>query len=683
MIPFLSSQAGFLLLLSFFGAGALGALAFRKNDALANLWSGACAIAGSVWGLVFSLSIFISRTTLSFHVATALSPLLSISFTVGALSAFFIFIISLVALFASIYGIGYVTHYYKIYDIGALGFFYHLFIVGMLMVVAASNAIIFIIVWEIMSLASYFLVIYDRNDPANIKAGFLYFVMTHIGTAFIILSFLLLYRFTGSFDFAVIRTNIAAVPVFAANMIFIFSLIGFGTKAGIIPLHIWLPEAHPAAPTHVSALMSGVMIKTGIFMMIKLFFDIFTAAPLWWGVTILIVGSVSALLGVLYALTEHDIKRLLAYSSIENIGIILLGLGSALVFSSLHMPALAMLGMIAALFHILNHAVFKSLLFLSAGSVIERTHTRNIEEYGGLIKLMPYTAFFFLIGSIAIAALPPFNGFVSEWLTFQSLFAGAYSFSSLIVWAFILSAGTLALTSGLALACFVKAFGATFLARPRSHEAEHATESKFSLQFGMAGLALLSLVFGLFSGYVVSILNAVAKNISVLSDAASIVAVHPAQIIAVNGFSAVSAPALFAIMILALVLSVILIKYSINRKQKIEHGATWDCGTDLTPRMEITATGFSRSIIMIFQGILRPSLQTDIEYHDASMRYVPKSRTATMHLTDFYRTRIYDPIQRGFIRASEYVKKIQGGNINLYILYILIILLVLLLLAQH
>ncbi len=682
MIASIASQGGFLLLLSFFAAGALGALAFRKNDALANFWSSAFAVGGSLWGIIFALSIFISGTTLSFHIAAALSPFLSISFAVGALSAFFIFIISLVALFASIYGIGYVKHYYKKYTIGTLGFFYHFFIAGMLMVVTASNAILFLIVWEIMSLASYFLVIYDRNDPKNIKAGSLYFIMTHIGTAFIMLAFLLLYRYTGSFDFGVIKANSAAIPMFAKNMIFIFSFIGFGMKAGIIPLHIWLPDAHPAAPSHVSALMSGVMIKTGIFMMIKLFFDVFTTAPLWWGVAILVIGSVSALLGVLYALTEHDIKRLLAYHSIENIGIILLGIGSALVFSSLGMPALAALGMIAALFHTLNHAVFKSLLFLSAGSVIEGTRTRNIEEYGGLMKRMPETAFFFLIGSMAIAALPPFNGFFSEWLTFQSLFAGIYSFSSLVVWIFILSAGTLALTSGLALACFVKAFGATFLARPRSHEAACAKESGFSLQFGMAGLALLSLVFGLFSGSIVSILNAVVKNISGLRDAASIVAVHPAQTIAVNGFASVSAPALFAIIILALALSVVAIKYLVNRKQNIKTGATWDCGTDLTPRMEITATGFSRSIIMIFQGILKPSFQTDIEYNDASMRYVPKSRTATMHLADFYRVRFYDPIRFGFMKISGYVKKIQSGNINAYILYMLIVLLAALLSAS-
>src|SRR3989344_5882219 len=319
-----------------------------------------------------------------------------------------------------------------------------------------------------MSIASYFLVVYDRNDPANIKAGSLYLVMTYVGTAFIILAFLFLYKYTGSFDFSAIASGIALVPQSVKNAIFIFALIGFGIKAGIIPLHIWLPAAHPAAPSHVSALMSGVMIKTGIYMMMRLFLDILQPVPLWWGETVLVIGAVSSLLGVLYALTEHDIKRLLAYHSIENIGIILLGLGSALTFSSLGMPSLALLGIVAALFHTVNHAVFKSLLFLGAGAVINETHTRNMEEYGGLIRYMPQTAFFFLVGSMAISAIPPFNGFFSEWLTFQSLFEGIRILDTSVRWIFILAAGVLAFTGGFAAACFVKAFGVTFLARPRS-----------------------------------------------------------------------------------------------------------------------------------------------------------------------------------------------------------------------
>lgn len=552
----------------------------------------------------------------------------------------------------------------------------------MLLVASASNGLLFLIAWEIMSLASYFLVIYDRNDKNNVRAGFLYFIMTHIGTAFIILAFLLFYKFTGSFDFDVIKANIGNIPLLAKNIIFVLTIIGFGTKAGIIPLHIWLPDAHPAAPSHVSALMSGVMIKTGIYMIIKISLDFFTTAPLWWGLAILIIGSVSSLLGVLYALTEHDLKRLLAYHSIENIGIILLGVGSALAFSSLNMPALAVIGIVAALFHTLNHATFKSLLFLSAGSVISQTHTRNIEEYGGLIKYMPQTAFFFLVGSMAISALPPFNGFFSEWLTFQALFNGIYSLDIASKWVFILSAGSLVFTSGLALACFVKAFGATFLARPRSAEVKHAKESSISLRIGMGALATITLVFGLSSGYISILLKKIAMAFPRFSDSSSLISVSKMQTIAVDDtFSSVSAPVIFIALASVLAITTLVTIYIVNKNQNVKTGATWDCGTNLTPRMEITATSFSRSIILIFKGILRPSKQAEIEYRDETSRYFPKSRTVALGINDIYRSYFYGPLQDLVVRFSEYIRKIQSGNINAYILYIFIALLVLLFLS--
>ena len=399
-----------------------------------------------------------------------------------------------------------------------MGFFYNIFLAGMVMVVSAHNALFFLIVWEVMSLASYFLVIFENKEENNIKAGSLYFIMTHIGTVFIILAFLLLYRATGSLDFGVINNNIGAVSPLVRNIVFILALVGFGTKAGIIPLHIWLPSAHPAAPSHVSALMSGVMIKTGIYMLIRLFVDIMPGAPLWWGVVILLLGASSSILGVMYALTEHDIKRLLAYHSIENIGIILLGFGSFLIFWSLGMMPLAVLGLVAALFHTLNHAIFKSLLFMGTGSVINATHTRNMEEYGGLIKYMPQTAFFFLIGSMAISALPPFNGFFSEWMTFQSLFHGIVNVSVFSGrWAFVLAAGALALTGGLAAMCFVKVFGATFLARPRSEEIHHVKESGVSLRIGMAVLAALALAVGFLAGPVTSLLSGIVSQLGIFS----------------------------------------------------------------------------------------------------------------------------------------------------------------------
>ena len=319
-----------------------------------------------------------------------------------------------------------------------------------------------------------------RAETRN--AGVLFFIMSHIGTGCLILGFLLLFQAAGgqspgdySFDtFHALGEKLSPGRRDAAFLLFLF---GFGVKAGIVPLHIWLPEAHPVAPSNASALLSGVMIKTGIYGLTRVLFDFLGTPPNWWGVTILTIGTISAVLGVLYALMEHDLKRLLAYHSIENIGIILMGLGAALMFLHTHHPVLATLALIAGLYHTINHAIFKALLFLGAGAVLHATHTRNMEEMGGLIKRMPKTAFFFLIGAVAISALPPLNGFVSEWLTYQSLLQGFGTTDSLVRLMFPLSGAMLALTGALAAACFVKAFGITFLAQPRSEHAAQAHEA--------------------------------------------------------------------------------------------------------------------------------------------------------------------------------------------------------------
>ncbi|HUX35532.1 MAG TPA: hydrogenase 4 subunit B [Candidatus Paceibacterota bacterium] len=671
------SQNAFFVSLSLFAAGAFGSLLLRKNDNAANWWGNLLAIAGAVSGLVSSSAVIFYNSSFSFTAASSL-PLLSFSFNVDKLSAFFIFTISLIALIASIYGMGYAKHFYKKYNLGSLGFFYNAFIAGMLAVVSSSNAIFFLIVWEIMSLASYFLVIYENKEKENIKAGSLYFIMTHAGTAFIALAFLLLYSATGSFDFMVMKHNAGSIAPLTKNIIFILALIGFGTKAGIIPFHIWLPSAHPAAPSHVSALMSGVMIKTGIYMMIRIFMDIMPGTQPWWGALVLAVGAVSSLLGVLYALTEHDIKKLLAYHSIENIGIILLGLGSSLLFLSLGFKSLAMIGLVAALFHTFNHAIFKALLFLGAGSVISKTHTRNMEEYGGLIKRMPQTAVFFLVGSMAISALPPFNGFFSEWLTFQSLFSGIRSLDPSMQWMFILAAGSLAFTGGLAAACFVKAFGATFLGRPRSEEAEHAKETDIASRLGMSLLAILTLVVGFFAGKITGIFSDISGSLDVFRSV-EVPFSSGVNVLRFNdGFASISMPFIFGILI-ASVAAVFAVVYFLAAGRKVRIARTWDCGTELDRRMEITATGFSRSIITIFSGILRPTKQIDVEYHDADMRYFPKSRTVKLEMKGIYNFYLYRPIRNSAMKFSGYFKMIQSGNVNSYIAYMFLILIILLL----
>lgn len=670
------SQITFFMALLFFASGAIASLGAWKNNSLANVLGNSFAILGALSGLASSFCIIILNSPFSLNMDSFL-PLLSLSFHGDMLAGFFIGIISLIALVASLYAFGYVRHFYGTYSIGRLGFFYNMFLAGMMLVVVAHNAIFFLVAWEIMSVASYFLVIYEHKEKENMRAGTLYFIMTHLGTAFLTIAFLLLYGVIGSFDFSYIKEHLGTISPVMKNVIFLLALVGFGTKAGIIPLHIWLPSAHPAAPSHVSALMSGVMIKLGIYMMIRVFLDILMPLPLWWGLAVIVIGAISCLLGVLYALTEHDLKKLLAYHSIENIGIILLGLGSAMVFVSLHMPYLANLALVASLFHTVNHAIFKSLLFFAAGSVINQTHTRNIEEYGGLIKRMPQTALFFLVGALAISALPPFNGFFSEWMTFQTLFAGIRSLSISTQWVFIFAAGSLAFTGGLAAACFVKAFGIAFLARPRSEEATHAKESTMFLGGSMCVLAVLALGFGVFAGPISRLLSDVASSFTGPGSAFSS---STASVTVGDGFASLSMPLLFGALILALIVVFGAVGV-IAGKRKVVTSRTWDCGTDLTPRMEISATGFSRSLITIFKGVLQPTQQTNIEYKDASIRYFPQASTVKLEIKDVYRMYLYNPLHALFLGISGYMKRIQGGNINMYVAYMFLMLLALLIFA--
>jgi len=319
----------------------------------------------------------------------------------------------------------------------------------------------------------------------------------------------------------------------------------------------------------------------------------------------------------------------------------------------------------------------KSLLFLGAGSVIDQMHTKNMEEYGGLIRYMPVTAFTFLIGSMAISALPPLNGFFSEWLTYQALFQGIGQLSFSLQWIFVLATGSLAFTGGLALTCFVKAFSAIFLARPRSGEVEHTKESVLSMRFAMISLATLSVFVGFFSSSVTKILEKVGQSFTLFHTASSFVAVLPnGQLQLQGGFSFVSAPMLFVLLGACVFIVVLFTRFTFNRQQKVVIGETWDCGTTLGPRMEITATGFARSILLIFKNVLKPSIQHDVEYHDAESRYIPKSRAVTMHVGNMYDTYFYKPLQKMIDGISLKSKVIQGGNINVYISYIFIALMI-------
>lgn len=609
-------------------------------------------------------------------------PSLILSFRVDGLAAFFLLIIALVATLASLYGIGYRRQSGGHYRSESLGFFYAFFLAGLFLVPIANNGLFFLIAWEIMSLASYFLVVIEAHEASHIRAGFLYLLMTHFGTVFIALSFFLAAKATGSFDFDLWRTSLGSIDAVTQGWIYGLALVGFGTKAGIIPLHIWLPEAHPAAPSHVSALMSGVMLKTAVLMIIRFFFDFFPGAPMEWGLALLFLGSISAVFGVLYALSESDVKRMLAYSSIENIGIIMLGIGSAVVALGYHMQSLAFFGLAAALYHTLNHAMFKSLLFLGAGSVAASTGTRNMERYGGLIRVMPYTAILFLLGSLALSALPPLNGFASEWLTFQSLFIGASSPSIFVKSIFIGSIAALALTGGLVAACFVKAFGITFLARPRSDVAKQAKEVSILMLLPMGVFALLTILLGVFSTTVIAGLVGVVGSINPATGD-SLHFIFWEFIENRSMFATVLPLEWVAVGLVAVLLFVIVLVEWFARKRSVTVARTWDCGEDLTARTEITGASFSRAIATIFQGILRPTKQTDVEYHDDASRYFITSRTVTTDRVDVYQEYLYRPLQNALRFLGDRAKLVQTGNINTYLLYVFITLLTLLVVSTR
>ena len=428
-------------------------------------------------------------------------PELPFHLRLDPLSGFFLTTIGLLSFYVSVYSIGYVKGFIGQRPVVRLIIFYSLFIAGMFMVVLADDALFFLISWELMAAASYFLVMYEDEKAENKRAAFLYLVIAHIGAMAILLSFGVMaglatgFKDFSGYTFDAMRAS--KFPVELATAAFFLAFFGFSAKAGVIPLHVWLPEAHPVAPSNVSALMSGVMLKTAIYGIIRVTFDLIKVFPWWWGAVVLVFGLISAVMGVLYALMQHDLKRLLAYHSVENIGIILIGIGLSMVFTSFNMPLIAALAMTAAIYHTLNHAMFKGLLFMGAGAVLHATHERNMEEMGGLIHKMPWTAVLFLIGCVSISALPPFNGFVSEWLTFQAFLLSPSLPAPILKLLMPIGAAILALTGALAAACFVKAFGVTFLGRWRGQHKPKIQEVNWPMRIGMMLAAATCLLLGI------------------------------------------------------------------------------------------------------------------------------------------------------------------------------------------
>ena len=671
------------LIAACYGAGALSCLLARWSGRLALGVGHLAALAGAVAGLVVSLGLLLSpsgRTLI--QPLPVLFPFARLSLAIDGLSAYFLLVISLVAVAAAVYG----PAYLRTHSPGAgparqaaQVFALNVFLGSMALVCCAGDALTFLLSWEGMTLASYVLVVSDDRDGEHARAGLLYMVMAHGGTALLLVAFLALTEQAGAFDFAALRIAAGGLDDATRTTLFFLAFGGFAAKAGVVPLHVWLPRAHPAAPSHVSALMSGVMLKVAIYGMLRFGFDLLApvAGPLpgSWGWTVLFVGTTSAVLGVLYALQQHDLKRLLAFHSVENIGIILIGIGLAMMLwrREAASESLATVALTAALLHTVNHAAFKGLLFLGAGSVLCRTHIRNIEELGGLARRMPWTAGLFLLGAVAISALPPLNGFVSEWLTFQVLLGGASRVHGPEGLGIVFSAAMLALTGGLAAACFVKAFGVTFLGRPRSPNAEHATEVPPSMIAGMAWLGAVCVALGVAPGYAMRLLDAPTTGLLGGAGASAVVTARgPLVLSTALTPSGTEGTAISMTIVAALFLGVAAMAFVLRhglRHSPMRTAPTWTCGMSPTARFDYTATAFAKPLRLVFEALYHP--RREVIRETAGTPYVVSRIHYSGEIVDLAETQIYHRVEREISAIAQTIRARSTGRIYGYIGFVL------------
>jgi hydrogenase-4 component B len=656
----------FLLMVGGYGAGALGAL-LRCRGGVARALTAAGAMVGAAAGLGLGLDVLLAGAAFGLELPALLTIAGGFALRLDALGAFFLVVISLVAVPAALYGAAYSEVYEGRRALPLLGVMLNLFLLTMSLVPLADNVVTFLAAWEGMSLTSYFLVMTESDEPETLRAGGWYLAMTQFGLAFLLATFLLLAG-DGGTSFGELRAAAPSLSPAVRAAVFLLALVGFGSKAGLVPLHVWLPLAHPAAPSHVSALMSGVMIKMGVYGLLRVGLDLLGGGPAWWGGLVLAAGALSALLGVLYALMEHDLKRLLAYHSVENIGIIFIGLGAGWMFQSYGLGTLAALGFVGGLYHTINHACFKSLLFLGAGGVLHATGSRNMEELGGLIKRMPRTALFFLVGAAAISALPPLNGFVSEWLVFQALLGGAAIPRSEVAVLMPVAVALLALTSGLAAACFVKAFGITFLGMPRSGEADRAREVPLAMQCGMAVLALACVALGLGAFVMVPALGAVLAGQSGMPPVA--VAFSLRLPLEVPGAVGRMSPTFLLLGLVLLLAAVPLALRLFGAARGLRVSDTWGCGRIAqTPRMQYTATAFAEPLRRVFAELYRPSEDLSIDFHPNS-RYFVQSIEYRTRILPWFERYLYEPVIAWVKVWAARARAVQSGSVHAYLSYL-------------
>ncbi|MDO8281514.1 MAG: hydrogenase 4 subunit B [Thermodesulfovibrionia bacterium] len=634
-------------------------------------------IAGGIWavgsGITSQIVLPLGLPDLPFHLR--LDPL----------AGFFITVICLLSFFISIYSMGYIKGYLGRRPVTSLVVFYCLFLAGMMMVVLADDALFFMISWEVMAAASYFLVMFEDDRIENRRAAFLYLTIAHVGAMAILLSFGVMAGLATGFEsfngytFDAMRQ--AEFPLTWAAVAFFLAFFGFAAKAGVIPLHVWLPEAHPVAPSNISALMSGVMLKTAIYGIIRVSFDLIRVFPWWWGAIVLIFGLISAVMGVLYALMQNDLKRLLAYSSVENVGIILIGIGLSMIFTSFNMPLMAALALIAGLYHTMNHAMFKGLLFMGAGVVLHATKERNMEEMGGLIHRMPWTAALFLVGCVSISALPPFNGFVSEWLTLQAFLLSPALPIPMLRLLIPLGAALLALTGALAAACFVKAFGVTFLGHWRGRRNPRINEGSWFMRSGMILAALSCLALGILPTFFISWLdNIPAQLIGTKINASTgaygwiwLTPVAPER----ASYSGISVffGLLFVVAATYIVLHI--------RRSSVTRVPIWDCGFQkLNQRMQYNSTSFAMPLRRIFGFLFNIKEGVKLIPQQAGHNAFPRRINYSLRIRDRFWGWLYMPIIQSSFWVARQAGRLQQGRIQVYLIYSFITIIVLLIFSR-
>lgn len=569
------------------------------------------------------------------------------------LSTFFLFPVFLMGGLGAIFGLGYWPQRRHPSNCRKVSLFWGLLTAGMSLLVISRHAMVFLLGWEVMALSAFFLISAEDHRLECRKAGWLYLAATHIGTLVLFALFALWKHATGSFDLTAAAGD--RIGQGAGHLLFLLSLLVFGLKAGMMPLHFWLPSAHANAPSHVSAMLSGVVLKMGIYGLMR-FVSLLPHPPHIWGGLILMLGAVSGLLGVVFAIGQHDLKRLLAYHSVENIGIILMGLGLALLGKSTGQPVWVVLGLAGGLLHTWNHGLFKGLLFLSAGSVIHGTHTRQIDHLGGLAKRMPRTAAMFLIGAVAICGLPPLNGFVSELFIYMGLLGTMTSQSTAGAFA-VLAVPVLAMIGALAVACFVKVYGTVFLGTARTHATKQAHESPLTMQGPMAVLAACCGVIGLAPMLFAGILNSAIVDWVGASDIAlpGIGQVFPLRIVSVMSVSLVILAASVMVLLRRLI--------SVDGRV-----GTWDCGyARPTPRIQYTASSLAQLIVIMFGWVLRP-----IAHWPHLKRLFAEPASMHSHIDEVVLDRAILPAISRMERWAGWFRWFQQGITQHYVLYILI-----------